>query len=105
MEKVLQYKMLKKVPEGTSDLTVYGDFYHRYKEDIDLMTERGFKAYRFSISWSQILLQGTGKVNQEGIDFYNSVINKCLKYNIIPLVTMFYFNLPRAVEERGGWEK
>ena len=65
---------VKKVPEGTSDLTVCADFYHRYKEDIALMAEMGFKVYRFSISWSRILPQGTGEVNQEGIDFYNNVI-------------------------------
>ena len=96
---------IKKVPEGTSDLTVCADFYHRYKEDIALMAEMGFKVYRFSISWSRILPQGTGEVNQEGIDFYNNVINECLKYNIIPLVTMFHFDMPQALEERGGWEK
>ena len=96
---------VKKVPEGTSDLTVCADFYHRYKEDIALMAEMGFKVYRFSISWSRILPQGTGEVNQEGIDFYNNVINECLKYNIIPLVTMFHFDMPQALEERGGWEK
>ena len=87
---------VKKVPEGTSDLTVCADFYHRYKEDIALMAEMGFKVYRFSVSWSRILPQGTGEVNQEGIDFYN---------NIIPLVTMFHFDMPQALEERGGWEK
>ena len=96
---------VKKVPEGTSDLTVCADFYHRYKEDIALMAEMGFKVYRFSISWSRILPQGTGEVNQEGIDFYNNVINECLRYNIIPLVTMFHFDMPQALEERGGWEK
>ena len=96
---------VKKVPEGTSDLTVCADFYHRYKEDIALMAEMGFKVYRFSISWSRILPRGTGEVNQEGIDFYNNVINECLKYNIIPLVTMFHFDMPQALEERGGWEK
>lgn len=68
------------------------------------MAEMGFKVYRFSISWSRILPQGTGEVNQEGIDFYNNVINECLKYNIIPLVTMFHFDMPQALEERGGWE-
>ena len=96
---------VKVVPEGTSDLTVCADFYHRYKEDIALMAEMGFKVYRFSVSWSRILPQGTGEVNQEGIDFYNNVINECLKYNIIPLVTMFHFDMPQALEERGGWGK
>ncbi|HIX81809.1 MAG TPA: glycoside hydrolase family 1 protein [Candidatus Erysipelatoclostridium merdavium] len=96
---------VKVIPEGTSDLTVCADHYHRYKEDIALMAEMGFKTYRFSISWSRILPNGTGEVNPKGIEFYNNVINECLKYNIEPLVTMFHFDLPQALEERGGWEK
>ncbi|MCD7950256.1 MAG: glycoside hydrolase family 1 protein [Erysipelotrichaceae bacterium] len=94
---------VKKVPEGTSDLTVCADHYHRYKEDIALMAEMGFKVYRFSISWSRILPKGIGEVNPKGIEFYNNVINECLKYDIIPLVTMFHFDLPQALEEKGGW--
>ena len=66
---------VKKLPEGTSDLKVCSDHYHRYKEDIALMAEMGFKVYRFSVSWSRILPQGIGEVNQKGIDFYNNVIN------------------------------
>ena len=61
------------IPEGTTDFKVAIDHYHRYKEDIALMAEMGFKVYRFSISWSRILPQGTGEVNQEGIDFYNKI--------------------------------
>ena len=68
---------VKQVPEGTSDLTVCADHYHRYKEDIALMAEMGFKAYRFSISWSRILPEGTGDVNPKGIEFYNNLINEC----------------------------
>ncbi len=96
---------VKVVPEGTSDLTVCADHYHKYKEDIALMAEMGFKTYRFSISWSRILPNGIGDVNPKGIEFYNNVINECLKYNITPLVTMFHFDLPQALEEKGGWEK
>ena len=73
---------IKKVPEGTSELDVCADFYHHYKEDIALMAEMGFKTFRFSVAWSRILPEGTGAVNQEGIDFYNNVIDECLKYNI-----------------------
>lgn len=61
---------VKEIPEGTSDLTVSVDHYHHYKEDIQLMAEMGFKAYRFSISWSRVLPNGTGDVNPEGIQFY-----------------------------------
>ena len=63
---------IKKVPEGTSELDVCADFYHHYKEDIALMAEMGFKTFRFSVAWSRILPEGTGAVNQEGIDFYNN---------------------------------
>jgi len=94
---------VKKVPEGTSDLTVCADEYHHYKEDIALFAEMGFKTYRFSISWSRILPDGTGAVNPKGIEYYNNVINECLKYNIQPLVTMFHFDMPAALDKRGSW--
>ena len=94
---------VKKVPEGTSELDVCADQYHRYKEDIALMAEMGFKVYRFSIAWTRILPKGTGEVNPKGIEYYNNVINECLKYNIIPLVTMFHFDMPAALDERGSW--
>lgn len=94
---------VKEIPEGTSGLEVCADHYHHYKEDIALMAEMGFKVYRFSISWSRLLPEGTGRINQEGIDFYNNVIDECLKYNIIPLVTMFHFDMPAALDERGSW--
>ena len=94
---------VKEVPEGTSDLTVCADQYHRYKEDIALMAEMGFKAYRFSIAWTRILPKGTGEINQKGIDYYNDLINECLKYGIEPIVTMFHFDMPAALDERGSW--
>lgn len=94
---------VKKVPEGTSELDVCADFYHHYKEDIALMAEMGFKSYRFSIAWTRILPQGTGEVNEKGIEFYNNVIDECLKYGIEPIVTMFHFDMPAALDERGSW--
>ncbi len=94
---------VKKVPDGTSDLTVCADQYHRYKEDIALMAEMGFKTYRFSVSWSRILPEGTGAVNPKGIQYYNDLINECLKYGIEPLVTMFHFDMPAALDRRGSW--
>lgn len=94
---------VKKVPEGTSELDVCADFYHHYKEDIALMAEMGFKSYRFSIAWTRILPQGTGEVNPKGIEFYNNVIDECLKYGIEPIVTMFHFDMPAALDERGSW--
>ena len=94
---------VKEVPEGTSDLKVCADHYHRYKEDIALMAEMGFKAYRFSIAWTRILPEGTGEVNPKGIEFYNNLIDECLKYNIEPIVTMFHFDMPAALDQRGSW--
>ena len=96
---------VKVVPEGTSDLTVCADHYHHYKEDIALMAEMGFKVYRFSISWSRIIPEGVGAVNPKGIEFYNNVIDECLKYDMIPLVTMFHFDLPAALDKKGGWSR
>ena len=94
---------VKELPAGTSGLDVCADHYHRYKEDVALMAEMGFKVYRFSISWARLLPEGTGRVNQEGIDFYNNLIDECLKHDIIPLVTMFHFDMPAALDERGSW--
>jgi 6-phospho-beta-glucosidase len=96
---------IKKVPEGTSELDVCADQYHRYKEDVALMAEMGFKVYRFSISWSRLIPEGTGDVNPKGVEYYNNLIDECLKHNIIPLVTMFHFDMPAALDKRGGWSK
>lgn len=94
---------VKDVPAGTSDLTVCADQYHRYKEDIALMAEMGFKTYRFSVSWSRVLPEGTGAVNPKGIQYYSDLIDECLKYGIEPLVTMFHFDMPAALDRRGSW--
>lgn len=79
------------------------DFYHRYKEDIDLMAEGAQNTYRFSISWSRILPNGTGEVNQKGIDYYNNVIDYCLQKGVEPNVTLFHYDLPLALAAQGGW--
>ena len=71
---------VKCVPDGTSDLTVCSDHYHHMKEDIALMAEMGFKAYRFSIAWTRILPEGEGTVNQQGIEFYSNLINECIRH-------------------------
>ena len=94
---------VKEIPAGTADLNTCADFYHHYKEDIALMGEMGFKSYRFSIAWTRILPEGTGEVNPKGIEFYNNVIDECLKYNITPVVTMFHFDMPDALDKRGSW--
>ena len=94
---------VKKIPEGTPDFKVASDQYHHYKEDIALMAEMGFKTYRFSVSWSRLIPEGTGAVNPKGLEYYNNVIDECLKYGIQPLITMYHFDLPAALDKKGGW--
>lgn len=81
------------------------DHYSRFEEDIELMAEMGVKAYRFSISWSRILPDGTtDSVNEEGIDFYNKVIDTCLAHGIEPWATLYHWDLPQYLQEvEGGW--
>ena len=80
---------------------VADDHYHHWKEDIKLMKELGYKAYRFSLSWPRILPDGVGRVNQAGIDFYNHLIDELLAADITPLVTLYHWDLPAALP--GGW--
>ncbi|MET2946930.1 6-phospho-beta-glucosidase [Vibrio owensii] len=81
------------------------DFYHRYKEDIALLAEMGFKTFRMSIAWSRIFPKGDElEPNQAGIDFYRSVFEECHKYGIAPLVTLCHFDVPmHLVNEYGSW--
>lgn len=79
------------------------DHYHRYAEDVALMHRLGLRAYRFSIAWSRLLPQGTGASNQAGIDFYNRLIDKLLEANITPFITLYHWDLPQALQDRGGW--
>ena len=90
-------------PSDVADFSVASDHYHRYKEDIALFAQMGLKAYRFSVAWTRILPRGTGAVNEKGISFYRDVIAECRKYGIEPVVTMYHFDLPWCLEERGGW--
>lgn len=84
-------------PEPTADnLKLVGtDFYHRYKEDIALLAEMGFKVFRFSIAWSRIYPNGNELVpNELGLQFYDNVIDECLKHNIQPLITLSHYEMP-----------
>ncbi|NVN78019.1 family 1 glycosylhydrolase [Enterococcus avium] len=82
------------------------DFYHRYKEDIALFAQMGFKIFRMSIAWPRIFPKGIeSKPNQEGLDFYHKVFDELKKYNIQPLVTISHYDDPLYIEEElGGWE-
>jgi beta-glucosidase len=79
------------------------DFYNRYKEDIDLVKQLHIPNFRFSIAWSRILPDGTGKVNRAGINHYNKVIDYCLEQGIEPWITLYHWDLPQALEVKGGW--
>lgn len=79
------------------------DHYHRFLDDVAMMRELGIRSYRFSISWSRVLPQGTGKVNQPGLDFYNRLVDALLANGIEPMATLYHWDLPQALEDRGGW--
>jgi beta-glucosidase len=79
------------------------DFYHKYKEDILLMKAMNIKNFRFSISWSRLIPNGIGDINPEGMAFYNRVIDFCLECGITPWVTLYHWDLPLALEQKGGW--
>lgn len=79
------------------------DFYHRYPQDIELMKAMNIPASRFSLAWTRILPDGTGRVNPKGIDFYNRVIDKCLQEGVEPWVTCYHWDLPQILQEKGGW--
>jgi beta-glucosidase len=79
------------------------DFYNRYEDDLKLMQALGISHFRFSISWARILPKGTGEINQEGLDYYDRLIDTCLKYGITPWVTLYHWDLPQSLEDKGGW--
>jgi beta-glucosidase len=79
------------------------DHYHRYPEDIALMARMGVKAYRFSISWPRVLPDGTGQADQRGLDFYSRLVDALLAAGIEPWVCLFHWDLPQALQRRGGW--
>lgn len=79
------------------------DHYHRYKEDVKLMKKLGLKAYRFSISWSRLIPNGTGGLNPKGVEFYSNLIDELLSNGIEPYVTLFHWDYPYALHKKGGW--
>jgi beta-glucosidase len=79
------------------------DHYHRWRQDIDLLRQLGVKAYRFSLSWPRVLPEGRGRVNQPGLDFYDRLVDALLAAGIEPFVTLYHWDLPQALQDRGGW--
>jgi beta-glucosidase len=79
------------------------DHYHRWESDLDLIQSLGLRAYRFSIAWPRIFPDGTGKVNQAGLAFYDRLIDGCLSRGIQPFATLYHWDLPQALQDNGGW--
>ncbi len=79
--------------------------YHQWETDVALMAELGLHAYRFSIAWTRLLPHGRGAINQAGLDFYDRLVDRLLARNIIPYPTLFHYDLPQALQDRGGWPK
>src|SRR5262245_47498354 len=83
---------------------VANDHYHRYKEDVKIMKDLGANAYRFCISWPRIFPTGTGKANPKGLDFYNRLVDELKAAGIEPFSTLYHWDLPQALQDRGGWQ-
>jgi len=79
------------------------DHYHRMPEDVQMMQGLGLQSYRFSISWSRVLPQGYGRINPKGLDFYDRLVDNLLAANIIPNATLYHWDLPQALQDKGGW--
>ncbi|MGW0434232.1 GH1 family beta-glucosidase [Micromonospora sp. NPDC003197] len=91
-----------RVVDGTTG-DVACDHYHRYPEDVALMAGLGVSAYRFSIAWPRIQPDGTGPANPRGLAFYDRLVDTLLENGIDPVATLFHWDLPQALEDRGGW--
>jgi beta-glucosidase len=89
--------------EDGSDASMACDHYHRWREDIDLMRWLGVGAYRFSIAWPRIVPDGSGPVNEAGLDFYDALVDALFEAGIQPFVTLYHWDLPQALQDRGGW--
>ncbi len=91
-----------KVRDGdTGDVAC--DHYHRWRDDIALMADLGLQAYRFSIAWPRIYPAGAGKLNPAGLDFYSRLVDELLAAGIRPFATLYHWDLPQALQDRGGW--
>jgi len=83
---------------------VAADHYHRYPEDLDLMRGLGLRSYRFSIAWPRVQPDGSGRVNQRGLDFYRRLVDGLHERGIAPMATLFHWDLPQVLQDEGGWE-
>lgn len=88
---------------GNENGDVAVDHYHRWQQDVALMSGLGIPAYRFSTSWTRILHDGAGRVNQKGLDFYSRLVDELLARGIEPYVCLFHYDLPQPLQDKGGW--
>ena len=79
------------------------DHYHRWESDLDLLTDLGITSYRFSVAWSRVLPAGSGPVNQDGLDFYDRLVDGLAERGIAPMVTLYHWDLPQSLQDTGGW--
>ncbi len=98
-----EFTQKKKTISGNQHAKVACDFYHKYEDDIELIGDLSIPNFRFSIAWSRIFPDGYGRVNQKGVDYYNRIIDTCLERGIEPWVTLYHWDLPSNIQQRGGW--
>ncbi len=91
------------IADGTTG-DVACDHYHRWQEDLELVARLNLNAYRFSIAWARVLPEGRGKLNAAGLDFYERLIEGLLARRIVPFITLYHWDLPQALQDRGGWQ-
>jgi beta-glucosidase len=89
--------------EGGDHGGVACDHYRRFADDVALMRELGIQSYRFSTSWARVLPEGTGRPNAKGLDFYSRLVDTLLEHGIAPSVTLYHWDLPAVLDDRGGW--
>ncbi|HXX66609.1 MAG TPA: family 1 glycosylhydrolase, partial [Polyangiaceae bacterium] len=97
-------KTSSNIKDGSSG-DVACDHYHRWREDIALMKALKFAAYRFSVAWPRVLPEGSGGVNERGLDFYSRLVDGLLGAGITPYVTLYHWDLPQRLQDGGGWRE
>jgi beta-glucosidase len=89
--------------KGMATGEIADDHYNRWPEDLDLLRDGGFDGYRFSLAWPRLIPEGIGQVNQAGVDFYDRLIDGMLERGLKPFATLYHWDLPSALQDRGGW--
>lgn len=92
----------KNIKDGSNG-NIACDFYHRYSSDLQIVKELGFDVFRFSLSWPRLFPQGNTTPNLAGFDFYQRVIDHCLSLGLSPWITLYHWDLPQTLEDKGGW--